>query len=227
MNNKLSIFLRVMVVVITFGLGMVTAHFFGLTPVQLPQLTVKPWFDIPPEVKAKTKNRSVTVTAGGSQCSGCLIRKGYVLTALHCLGDLNANPAIAVNDERARLISDPIRNQELDLAVLSTFAEIDKRHAELDNYNSFGDNHDIIIVGSPGGFSTLVQPGKILSDAVDENTKRVLTDKKIISAQYVDSGISGGCIYSRDGETLLGIVTRKYEANSSLGQATFVSKPIE
>lgn len=227
MNNKLSIFLKVSIVVMTFVLGMVTAHFFGLTPVQLPQLTVKPWFDIPPEVKTKTRNRSVTVTTGGSHCSGCLIRKGYILTALHCLGNLESNPVIAVNGVRARLISDPITNQELDLAVLSTFAEVDKQHAELDNYNSFSDNQDIIIVGSPGDFQTLVQPGKILSDAVDETTKLVLTDKKIISAQYVDSGISGGCIYSRDGDTLLGIVTKKYDASSSLGQATFVSKPIK
>lgn len=175
----------------------------------------------------KLLDKYVTITASGSQGSGCLIKPGYYLTALHILGEHPEDlPVIAVNNVRARIVSDLSKNRDLDLVVLSTFAEIDKRETQLDSYNKFEDNQDIILVGSPGDLIGLVQPGKIVGDVFDTTIQKVKVDSKMISAQYIESGISGGCVYSSDGLELLGVVTKKYGTNGSTGEATFVSKPI-
>jgi hypothetical protein len=199
-----------------------------IDPMVAEKVACKPWFDIPIETQQQLVSKHVTVRSGKSQGSGCLIKPGYYLTAQHILdSDSSNNPIIAVNEIRAKLISDPETNRKLDLAVLSTFAEIDKKETELESYNNFADNQDIIIVGAPGEMRPFAQPAKIIGDVLEDDSYSIKVDSKMISSQYIESGISGGCVYSADGQTLLGVVTKKYGTTSSIGEATFVSKPIK
>jgi hypothetical protein len=188
-------------------------------------ISSKPWFNIPKEVEKQLAERHVTISSGKLQGSGCRIKNGYYLTALHVLseGIINKSP-IAVGDLKATLVSHTTTDK--DLAIVSTFAEIDENEAQLEIFNEFENNQDIIIVGSPGGIKAFVQPAKIIRDAVDDENN-VKLDSKIISAQYIEGGISGGCVYSADGNKLLGIVTKKYGSTSAIGEASFASKRIE
>lgn len=186
----------------------------------------KPWFPISKDVQNKVMDKSVYIRSGKNAGSGCKIKPGYYLTALHVLVDsfLGDSP-IAVDNMKATVVahSDPDR----DIAIVSTFAEFSKEDALLGEYNEFEDDQDIIIVGGSGPIDPFAQPGKILRDAINDDLAHTKKQgAKIISGQYIDHGISGGCVYSADGEKLLGIVTKKYES-SSIGEVSQVSKSIK
>lgn len=205
----------------TFAVGVVVGIRFNI---QQTKVECKPWFPISQEAKRKVLYRYVTITSGKKVGSGCLIKPGYYLTALHVLGEgiLNDSP-IAVDDMKAQIVAHSSTDD--DIAIVSTYAEIDKKDAELETYNAFEDNQDIIIVGNPGTIGPFVQPAKILRDVYDEQRQKK-PGAKMISAQYIEAGISGGCVYSADGNTLLGIVTKKYDS-SSIGEITPVSRSLK
>ncbi len=211
----------ILLIASTFTFGI----FIGIGfDIQTSKTECKPWFPISMEAKRKVLYRYVTIGSGNKVGSGCMIKPGYYLTALHVLseGILNDSP-ISVDNKKAQLVAHSSTDE--DIAIVSTYAQIDKKDAELEDYNDFEDNQDIIIVGSPGSVGPFVQPAKILRDVYDEQRQKK-PGAKMISAQYIEAGISGGCVYSADGNNLLGIVTKKYDS-SSLGEITPVSRSLK
>ncbi len=187
---------------------------------------IKPWFEISKQISDKLKSQYVEVGTKDSSGSGCQIKPGFYITALHVVSSaILDEETISVNNQKAQVVWKS--KTEEDYVILTTYAEFDKKRVELPNFNNFGDNTNIIIVGSPGDQQKLVQPGKIIRSVLGEDNKSKQY-AKIISAQYVDFGLSGGCVYSEDGENLLGILTNQYSnPGSTIGQITIVSRPNE
>ncbi len=187
--------------------------------------TAKPWFEIPKPVHDKLLAKHVEIKVDGFIGSGCETNKpGFFLTSLHVISNpILDGSTISVNGQKAEVVWKS--HTEEDYAILTTRAEYNKEKIEFPPYNNFGDNINIILVGSPGDQEKLVQPAKIIRSAIDKN-KKVKEFAKIISAQYVDFGLSGGCAYSEDGETLLGVLTNMYEnPGSTVGEITIVNRP--
>ena len=186
----------------------------------------KPWFEIPKSVADKLSAQYVSIDTDGYTGSGCQIKPGFYLTSLHVIANAILDESlISVNDQKAQVVWKSKTDE--DYVILTTWAEFDKRKLDFPPFNNFADNINIILVGSPGDQQKLVQPGKILRSAQDDN-KKIKEYAKVISAQYVDYGLSGGCVYSEDGETLLGVLTSKYQSpGSTIGEVTIVNRPIE
>jgi hypothetical protein len=107
---------------------------------------------------------------------------------------------------------------------ISAEAEIESSEVPLSNYNNFEDDQEVIIVGMPGAAGLMVQPGQILTDVGKHDEDNF--GAKLVTAQYIDVGISGGCVYSSDGERLLGIVTTKFNSGS-MGIVTPVNRVLK
>lgn len=187
---------------------------------------LKPWFDIPKKVQDKLIAKHADVTIKGFSGSGCEIKPGYYLTSLHVITNaILDGTVISVNGQKAEVAWKSSTDE--DYAVLTTWAEYDKGKPEFTPSDNFGDNTNIILVGNPGDQEKLVQPAKIIRSAVD-NDKKTKDYAKIISAQYVDFGLSGGCAYSQDGETLLGVLTNMYQnPGSTVAEITVVGRPTD
>jgi hypothetical protein len=154
------------------------------------------------------KSKFVSIRGGNSKGSGCEIRPGYFLTALHVIYDaIVADEVIAVNDKKASVVNNSIPE---DYAFLTTNAEVDPKLAKVPHYE-FQEGEDIIVVGAPGTEPVMVQAAKIINTTVvDENFEVKKSFKKIYTV-YIEHGISGGCVYPFGGTTPVAIITQKYE----------------
>ena len=211
---------------VCFGL-LIASFAFQIYQKNLPapkDETAKPWFEIPKPVHDKLLAKHADIKVDGFAGSGCEIKPGYYLTSLHVIiNPILDGTVISVNGQKAEVAWKSSTGE--DYAILTTWAEYEKEKPEFPPYNNFGDNINIILVGSPGDQEKLVQPAKIIRSAVDKN-KKTKEYAKIISAQYIDFGLSGGCAYSEDGETLLGVLTNMYEnPGSTVGEMTIVNRP--
>lgn len=178
------------------------------------------------EERAFYKSKFVNIKAGGLRGSGCEYKPGYFLTALHVLiPSILDDDIISVNDKKATLVSKSKTRE--DYAILSTHADIDERLGTLPEHE-FKEGEDVIIVGSPGDQVALVQPGKIINTLVMDETNVVKKSAKKVYTIYVESGISGGCVYPADSDIPVAVFTKKDgDSESRIGEISIASKAKE
>ncbi len=207
-----------------FIIGMIVGSQLKPTSVlaATPSLQCKPWFDIPKDVEEKLLAKHVAIKSGNLVGSGCKIQPGYYLTAYHNLYQHKLIDAdISVDNQKAQLVAHS--DLEADVAIVSTFAEYSINDIKLEDYTNLDIYKDVILVGSPGALGVIVQPATIWYDAVFEGTAQKKPGAKVITAQYIKKGISGACVYSRDGEKLISIVTKMYDSDS-IGEISSISR---
>lgn len=172
------------------------------------------------------KSKAVNIRAGGSFGSGCEIKPGYYLTALHIImGPIWDHETISVNDKKATLVESSKVIE--DYALLTINAEVDPRLAKLPEYE-FTEGEDVIIVGNPGNQDTLVQPGKIINTKVNDANGYPKKSSKKVFTVYVEHGISGGCVYPYGSKTPVAVFIKKDEnRDQHLGEVSVVTKSVE
>lgn len=169
------------------------------------------------------KKKYVEVKAGKYQSSGCEIEPGVFLTAFH--GVVNPwldKEQIYVNETPAKLAWHSKTDQ--DYVILTTKEKFDVKKYALTPYD-FKIGDDIVIVGSPGSTTALVQPGKIINtDIKDENGNYKIGAKKAFTI-YIEFGISGGCVYPLGSDKAVAVVTKKDNTpEKTIGEISLVSK---
>ncbi len=186
------------------------------------RMTAKPWFDISDDVSKKLLSKFADIRTKKHYSSGCQISPGFFLTSLHGVTDaILDNSTISINGQKAQEVWRSPTDE--DYIILTTWSEFEKGKLKFPRFNNFQDKTNVIAVGSPGDQRKIVQPAKIMNDVFDENDK-VKDYSKIISMQYLDFGLSGGCVYSEDGETVLGVITGMHQnPGSTIGEITIVS----
>lgn len=222
----------------TFGLGIFIGVMICLL-VMFSLLKYKPnWLYSPPvasgpqlqtiseETANFYKSKFVTVRSGKNSGSGCEIKPGVYLTALHVVNNTYWDKVpILVNGTQATILGHS--NTENDFAILTTNKNEDKKSAIIPNYDfKIGDN--LIIVGSPGNEKALVEPGLIINETVQNEDGSLKVFSKKISSLYIESGLSGGCVYVPGSSNPVGIVIKKEnDVNHKIGEISLASKLID
>ncbi|QQS23107.1 hypothetical protein IPM19_00875 [bacterium] len=179
--------------------------------------------DIPEQDIKQYKKKHVEVKAGKYQSSGCEIEPGVFLTAFHgVMGPWLDEEQIYVNETPAKLAWHS--KTEQDYAILTTKEKFDAKKYVLDPYE-FKIGDDIVIVGSPGSTRALVQPGKIINtDVKNEDGNYKMGAKKAFTI-YIESGISGGCVYPLGSNNAVAVMTKKdNNPEKTIGEISLVSK---
>lgn len=181
---------------------------------------------IPEHAIKMYKSKYVEVKAGRSQSSGCLLEPGVYLTAFHgVVYPWLDKEAIYVNGAPARLVWHSKTDQ--DYAILTTKEKFDDKRFTLPLYE-FKIGDDIVIVGSPGTTTALVEPGKIINTDVKDAAGNLKIGAKQAFSIYIESGISGGCVYPLGSDYPVAVVTKKDgNPDKTIGEISLVSKVAE
>ncbi len=172
------------------------------------------------------KDMYVEVRAGKYSSSGCKLEDGVYLTSFHgVVMPWLDKEVIYVGNTPAKLAWHS--KTEQDYVILTTKEKFDEKKYVLQPYE-FNIGDDIVIVGSPGNTSALVQPGKIIdTDLKNDEGNFKIGAKKIFSI-YIEYGISGGCVYPLGSFNAKAIVTKKENnAEKTIGEISLVSKIAE
>lgn len=208
--------------IITNALWLCGLSYFHTKKVSDPVLA-----QLDPQVRQYYKSKIVTVTAGRYVGSGCEIEPEYFLTALHVIGNalLDDHP-IAVGSKPAKLIFKG--TTEEDYAILSTAAKPDLSKANLPYYD-FQEGEDFVVTGNPGNQIARVQTGKIASTVVKNETGTALKpNARLIFTDYVEAGISGGCVYPMGWLKPVGVAIKSEgDAEKRKGEISLARKRIE
>ncbi len=171
------------------------------------------------------KSQYVTIKAGRNTGSGCIARPGIVVTAFHVvMPAFLEKRAIYVNDKPAKVLA--YTSMETDMVFLTTNDSKDKKLAALPEYD-FKIGEDFVTVGSPGEENSLVESGVIINDHITDENGMMTTTKKV-SSIYIESGLSGGCVYPVGWDIPVAITTKKEnDPNHKIGYISLASKIIE
>lgn len=172
------------------------------------------------------KSKYAEIRAGKNMGSGCELEPGVILTAFHnVMLPWIDKEQIYVNNVPAILIWHG--RTEQDYAILSTKGKIDPKKIVIPNYD-FEIGDDIVVVGSPGNLNALVEPGKIIDTNVKDDSGQLKIGSKEIFSIYIESGISGGCVYPAGSDYPVAIVTKKDgNPEKNIGEISMVSKTFE
>lgn len=207
-------------------LGLVFLKYNPQLFIQAPTIPSPPLVNITAEDDSFYKSKFVSVTAGKNSGSGCIIKPGVYLAAFHVVMYpwLNKQP-IYVNGKKATVLG--YSHTDNDIVFLTTNPKESKKSAALADYE-FKVGEDIVIVGSPGDETSLVEAGKIINQTKnsDKDSLQVMTNQ--VASIYIESGLSGGCVYPYGSDTPVGIVTKKENDNShKIGYISLASKILE
>lgn len=172
------------------------------------------------------KSKYVEIRAGKFIGSGCELEPGVALTAFHnVMLPWIDKEVIYVNNVPAKLIWHS--KTEQDYALLATKDKVDPKKIVIPNYD-FKIGDDFISVGSPGNLTALVEPGKIIDTNITDDQGQLKIGAKKIFSIYIESGISGGCVYPIGSDYPVAVVTKKDgNQEKNIGEISIVSKAEE
>lgn len=175
------------------------------------------------------RSRYVTVKAGSLLGSGCKTEDPDVfLTALHVVAPAIVNSEkITVDDDEVFVIAkSKLGDKEPDFALLS---KNPKAKFKLPEYQ-FKLWENLVIVGSPGDQTAMVQPARVTNLVVNSGRGELRTSAKDVYMIYAREGISGGCVYPQGSVNPVAVYTSLYDHNSPQprwGTITMASKQAE
>ncbi|HMQ01775.1 MAG TPA: hypothetical protein PKD79_01750 [Candidatus Doudnabacteria bacterium] len=208
-------------IVVAIGLYPKIGHFFSTSSPHLQLI------ELSKEEVEFYKSKIVTVTGGKYIGSGCEIEPGYYLTALHIISHaiLDGDP-IQVNGVPAQVV---IKGRtEEDYAILTTDETPDLAKAITPVYE-FSEGEHFIVTGNPGEQVKRVQSGKITNIKVlSYDRQHIKPSARKVFAEYIEKGISGGCVYPKGWVAPVGVATMSENDNEKKrGEISLTRKRID
>ncbi|HMR55042.1 MAG TPA: hypothetical protein PKD34_00405 [Candidatus Doudnabacteria bacterium] len=173
------------------------------------------------------KSKIVTVTGGNYMGSGCEMEPGYFLSALHIISNaILDNEPIYVDGVEAKIVMQG--HTEDDFIILTTEKNPDMSKAIPPTYE-FIEGEDFIVTGNPGEEQHRVQTGKVTNVIVpSEDQKRIKPHARKVFAEYIEKGISGGCVYPKGWVVPVGVATKSdNDLDKKRGEISLARKRIK
>lgn len=155
------------------------------------------------------------INPNGGSCTAFLVSKnGMLITARHCLDDLEDGQLVTLDFDKvtkpgylnlkAKVIYLPVDPND-DYAIIKLVNQVDiiplKVAGKIDNPESY--NPEVVIIGYPGGESTQTY------DNLNAVRNYTLEDSTVFMTNEIYQGMSGGPVINKETGEVIGIVSKK------------------